>query len=153
MYEELTAFLPVLRDAGYGEWIFDRENDGTPEKPMHLPYVDYSREVREFESAVSRFVRQHPGMGVPLRYCPIPDEWKDASGKPIVSKLDGSTVVSMIAEVIRSERFCDGAVLGAFRDGSMTNWLARLEEIDREYPDGEPDPWEEAEKREQHEDH
>ena len=144
----------MLQDAPYGEWVFDRENDGTPKNPMHLPRVDYSREVRAFESAVSRFVHKHPGMGIPLRFCPIPDECCDASGEPILAKLDGSTVVSLIDEVIRSERFCDGAVLEAFRDGRMAKWLTRLREIDRLYPDGEPDPREEAEREDdRNEDH
>ena len=30
MYESLTSFIPVLATDSYGEWIVDKENDGTP---------------------------------------------------------------------------------------------------------------------------
>jgi hypothetical protein len=31
---------------------------------------------------------------------------------------------------IRAERFCDGALLGFFKDGYILKWLKRLKDID-----------------------
>ena len=47
-----------------------------------------------------------------------------------VSSLDGKTVVALLVGAIRAERFCDGALLDFFEDGSIVKWLSRLKEID-----------------------
>ena len=47
-----------------------------------------------------------------------------------VSFLDAQCVMALIMGAVRAERFCDGALLGFFKDGSIRRWLARLEEID-----------------------
>ena len=38
--------------------------------------------------------------------------------------------MALIIGAIRAERFCNGALLGFFKDGSITKWLSRLKEID-----------------------
>lgn len=47
-----------------------------------------------------------------------------------VSELDGQAVMALLLGAVRAERFCDGALLGFFGDGSMIRWLLRLREID-----------------------
>lgn len=47
-----------------------------------------------------------------------------------VSQLDAQCVMALIMGAVRAERFCDGALLGFFRDGSIRKWLERLKEID-----------------------
>ena len=47
-----------------------------------------------------------------------------------VSKLDAQCVMALIVGAVRAERFCDGALLGFFKDGSIQKWLTRLKEID-----------------------
>ena len=47
-----------------------------------------------------------------------------------VSELDGQAVTALLLGAVRAERFCDGALLGFFEDGSMRRWLLRLREID-----------------------
>ena len=47
-----------------------------------------------------------------------------------VSELDGRAVMALLLGAVRAERFCDGALLGFFGDGSMRRWLLRLKEID-----------------------
>ena len=49
MYESLTSLLPKLQGAEYGEWIIDRENDGSPEHPKQFPFVAYGRAVTDLE--------------------------------------------------------------------------------------------------------
>lgn len=38
--------------------------------------------------------------------------------------------MALLLEPVRAERFCDGALLGFFEDGSVKRWLLRLREID-----------------------
>ena len=45
MYEDLTKLLNQLDDGPYGEWIIDKENDGSPEHPLQFPYVHFLNEV------------------------------------------------------------------------------------------------------------
>ena len=46
-----------------------------------------------------------------------------------VSALDGQCVMALIMGAVRAERFCDGALLEFFKDGSIKKWLERLNEI------------------------
>ena len=44
--------------------MIDRVNDGTPEHPIRMPFVDYSRLVREVEDAIYDFGQNHPEYGL-----------------------------------------------------------------------------------------
>ena len=47
-----------------------------------------------------------------------------------VSDKDAQCVLALILGAVRAERFCDGALMGFFKDGSIEKWLTRLLEID-----------------------
>lgn len=36
-YSVLTKYINLLENDNVGEWICDKENDGSAERPMHLP--------------------------------------------------------------------------------------------------------------------
>ena len=135
MFEPLTVFLPKLQgDAAYGEWIIDRTNDGTPEHPIQLPFVNYGRTVTDLVHAIYQFIDSHKEMEL-NHYRDILAasniEWNSESMKKAdVSALDGKTVMAMLIGAVRAERFCDGALLGFCEDGSIAKWLQRLKEID-----------------------
>ena len=134
MFESITSFLSKIQNADYGEWIIDRENDGTPEHPIQMPFVAYTYVVREFEDTVYRFIDEHKDMEL-NRYGDILSiagiEWGTKSMEAAnVASLDGKTVMAMIVGAIRAERFCDGALLGFFKSGCVVKWLLRLQEID-----------------------
>lgn len=38
--------------------------------------------------------------------------------------------MALLLGAVRAERFCDGALLDFFEDGSVKRWLLRLREID-----------------------
>ena len=112
MFESITSFLSKIQNADYGEWIIDRENDGTPEHPIQMPFVAYTYVVREFEDTVYRFIDEHKDMEL-NRYGDILStagiEWGTKSMEEAnVASLDGKTVMAMIVGAIRAERFCDG---------------------------------------------
>ena len=60
MFQELTGFIERLDSEEHGNWVIDKENDGSPEHPIQMPYVNYGREAIAFEDAVYKFVDEHP---------------------------------------------------------------------------------------------
>lgn len=134
MYEGLTDILRELPQGEYGSWIIDRENDGSPENPIQIPFVSYSEIVRKFMDAVFTFEKNHPEYGL-NRYRDILEqngiEWGSVSMDAVdVSGKDGICVVALLLGAVRAERFCDGALLGFFQKGSIQRWLECLKEID-----------------------
>jgi hypothetical protein len=134
MYEKLTAYIPRLQSDEFGKWFIDTKNDGTPEHPYQMPYVDYTDTVVGLEKEVYEFMDSHPEFGL-NRYQDILKEngleWStDSMSTADVSGLDGKAVMALLLGADRAERFCDGALLRFCRNGSILRWLTRLQEID-----------------------
>ena len=118
-FENLIKYLPLLEDDNIGTWIIDRENDGTPEHPIQMPFVNYSEMVHHFIEDVYDFEEKNRL------------EWGSKSmSEADVSSLDTQCIMALIMGAVRAERFCDGALLGFFKDGSIKKWLERLKKID-----------------------
>ena len=136
MYESLTKYLLEFPGDEKGMWVIDKENDGTPEHPIQMPYVNYSMLVRNFTDDVYSFVDKHQEMGL-RNYAEILKEngieWgMDSMSTAVVENLDAKCVLAMILGAVRAERFCDGALLGFFENGSMARWIERLKKLDTE---------------------
>ena len=133
-FENLIKYLPLLEDDNIGTWIIDRENDGTPEHPIQMPFVNYSEMVHNFIKDVYDFEEKNKDFEL-TRYGEILEknglEWGSKSmSEADVSSLDGQCIMALIMGAVRAERFCDGALLGFFKDGSIKKWLERLKKID-----------------------
>ena len=133
-FDKLTSYLAQLDGDDVGTWHIDRENDGTPEHPIQMPFVNYSVMVHHFLDDVYECVDTCADLGL-NRYGEILEnnglEWGTKSmSEADVSKLDAQCVMALIVGAVRAERFCDGALLGFFEDGSIRKWLERLKEID-----------------------
>ena len=132
-FESLTKYLSKLNTDTLGTWIIDRENDGTPEHPIQMPFVDYSDMVHRFIDVVYEYVETCKDLEL-NRYGEILErnglEWGESMSAADVSTLDAQCVMALIVGAVRAERFCDGVLLGFFRDGSIQKWLTRLKEID-----------------------
>ena len=134
MYEKLTDILEDLPQGEYGSWIIDREKDGNPEHPIQMPHVSYSEIVEKFMDAVCTFDKRHPEYGL-NRYSDILERngikrESDSMDAVDVADKDGICVMALLLGAVRAERFCDGALLGFFKRGSIQRWLERLKEID-----------------------
>lgn len=135
MFESLTKHLPAIENAeGFGSWVVDRESKGTMDDPITMPYVNYGPTVADIEQAIYDFVDEHPEYEL-THYHDILErnglEWdSQAMSGADVSELDGQAVMALLLGAVRAERFCDGALLGFFEDGSMRRWLLRLKGID-----------------------
>lgn len=40
-YSALTKYINLLKNDNAGEWICDKKNDGSSERPIHVPYIMY----------------------------------------------------------------------------------------------------------------
>lgn len=124
MYEALTKYIGQLGDAG--TWIIDRENDGSEEHPIRMPYLSYSQTITRFISEMDAFmvynyqeVLKRNGL-----------QWGMEMGSADVSGFDAEDVLALLTGAIRAERFCDGAFASFTRSGAVDRWLRRLKEID-----------------------
>lgn len=136
-FKVLTKYIGKLDVAdSFGEWMIDRENDRTPEHPIQMPWVGYSGLVRAFENEFYRFAEDHPEYehtryGETLEKHNIPWGWGSREmHEADISGFDAQCVLALITGAIRAERFCDGALLAFFKDGSISRWLKRLKDID-----------------------
>ena len=132
-FAELTKYLSLLEDDNFGTWIIDRENDGTPEHPIQMPFVNYSEMVHRFIDDVYDFSDNNKDFEL-TRYGEILErnglDWGSKSMREAdVSSLDAQCIMALIMGAVRAERFCDGALLGFFKDGSIRRWLERLKEV------------------------
>lgn len=56
-----SEFVTIQEDS-IGEWVFDKENDGTLEHPIQVPYVNYSEMVNNFVDDVYTFHNSNKDM-------------------------------------------------------------------------------------------
>ncbi len=135
-YEVLTKYIPYIDEDDIGKRIIDRENDGTLEHPKHFPYVAYSQLVNRFIDDVHDFVSVHPEWALTHYQEIMRDsgiQWNSASmSGAITENLDGRCICALLVGAVRAERFCDGALMQFFRNGSISRWLRRLQELDSE---------------------
>lgn len=133
-YYALTKYINLLKNDIVGEWNCDKENDGSSERPMHLPFVIYSITVHRLEGAIYEFAKESNEI-VPSKYAEILQangiEWGyDSMMKADASELDAQCILALLIASLRAERFCDGALLGFIKNGAVIRWLKRLQELD-----------------------
>ena len=135
-FDILTKYISMIQSDSIGDWIVDKENDGTPEHPIQMPFVGYSEIVNNFIDDVYVFEESNKDMEL-TRYGDILKdnglEWDTESMKNAdVSFLNVQCVLALIIGAVRAERFCEGALLDFFESGCMLKWLERLDSIEYE---------------------
>ena len=133
-YSALTKYINLLENDNVSEWIVDKENDGSSERPMHLPFVSYSIAVNNLADDIYKFAKESDGI-VPSKYAEGIQangiEWGyDSMMKADASELDAQCILALLIASLRAERFCDGALLGFIESGAVVRWLKRLQELD-----------------------
>lgn len=61
-FEILTKYIDKIGDDAIGVWFIDKENDGTPEHPIQMPYVNYSELVNNFINDIYSFIENNKEM-------------------------------------------------------------------------------------------
>ena len=133
-YSALTKYINLLKNDIVGEWNCDKENDGSSERPMHLPFVIYSIMVKKLADDIYKFAKESDEI-VPGKYADILNangiEWGyDSMMQADASGLDAQCILALLIASLRAERFCDGALLGFIKNGAVIRWLKRLQELD-----------------------
>lgn len=133
-YSVLTKYINLLENDNVGEWIVDKENDGSSERPIQFPFVNYSILVRKLQDDIYNFAKESEEI-VPGKYINILQangiEWNhDSMIQADASLLDAQCILALLIASLRAERFCDGALLEFIESGAVTRWLKRLQELD-----------------------
>lgn len=133
-YSMLTKYINLLKNDIVGEWSCDKENDGSSERPMNLPFVSYSIAVNNLADDIYKFAKESDEI-VPSKYAEILQangiKWGyDSMMKADASELDAQCILALLIASLRAERFCDGALLGFIKNGAVIRWLKRLQELD-----------------------
>ncbi|MCY7710996.1 DUF6508 domain-containing protein [Bacillus safensis] len=133
-FEILTKYIPMLQEDHIGEWVIDQENDGSVERPIQMPFVNYSETVQRFIEDVYTFAEQHQEMEL-TRYSEILSEngieWGTNDMEHVdISNLNAQCVLALIMGVVRAERFSEGAIFNFFKSGAILKWLERLKNLD-----------------------
>ena len=133
-FDILTKYISMIQTDSIGEFVIDKENDGTPEHPIQMPFVGYSEMVHNFIDDVYTFEKSNKDMEL-TRYGEILKdnglEWDLESMKSAdISNLNLQCVMALIMGAVRAERFCDGALLDFFKSGYILKWLERLNSIE-----------------------
>ncbi|EIL86729.1 DUF6508 domain-containing protein [Bacillus altitudinis] len=130
-FEILTKYISKLQKDHIGEWVIDQENDGTAERPIQMPFVNYSETVQRFLDDVYTFAEQHQEMEL-TRYSEILSEngieWGSNDMEHVdISNLNAQCVLALIMGVVRAERFSEGAIFNFFKSRNMLKCLERLD--------------------------
>ena len=128
-YTELTKLIEPLKTDSYGEWHFD-------ENHMHVPYLTHTKLVHELFDAVIAFNKVNPDYNL-YNYNDLLEErgleWKhNIIVNADVKNMDGQGIMAMFTGLLRGERFCEGSMLAALKDGTVMRWLERLKKIDEQ---------------------
>ena len=123
-FSELTRFIPALKKGNFGKWYPDKQDPDSLIWP-HMVYtdeVDYFLRILKKDYMVGNYQRILESNGI---------KWGIKSmSEADVSNLDATCIFALFTGAVRAERFCDGALLEFFENGSMLRWLERLAEID-----------------------
>ena len=133
-YSVLTKYINLLKNDNAGEWTCDKENDGSSERPIHVPFVSYSIAVDNLADDIYEFAKESNEI-VPSKYAEILQangiEWGyDSMMKADASELDAQCILALLIASLRAERFCNGALLEFIESGAVIRWLKRLQELD-----------------------
>lgn len=135
-FEMMTKYIKMINNDGIGEWIFDKENDGTLEHPKQMPYVSYTDMVYDFIDDIYRFSEENDDYHLNCYQDILNEngiEWGQKSmTNADVESLDAQAVLALIMGAVRAERFCEGILISYFKRGLILKWLNRLAEIDNE---------------------
>lgn len=134
-YHVLTKYIGKIFEAeSLGRWFIDREKDGTSEHPIQMPYVNNHELIDTFVMEFYQFLDSHPEYRLSDYHSILESnglKWDNASMREAdIDTLNAECTLALIMGAIRVERFCDGALLSFFEDGSILKWLKHLKRIE-----------------------
>lgn len=129
-----TKYIPIIQRDSIGEWVVDKENDGTPEHPIQMPFVSYSEIVHNLINDVYTFEESNKDMELTHYGGILKDNGLERGTECMknadVSNLNAQCVLALIMCAVRAERFCNGVLLDFFNSGCILKWLERLNSME-----------------------
>ena len=128
-YDILFKYIDLFCNDTFGEWFIDKENDGSMEHPIQMPYVMYTQAVDDFVSDV-HLCWERSGLKDYIQILNSHDiEWgSESMSNAEINDLPSETILALLLGAARAERFCDGALLGFLKNGCIQKWLLGLKE-------------------------
>ena len=114
-YSVLTKHINLLENDNAGEWSCDKENDGSQERPMHLPFVIYSITVKKLADDIYKFAKESDNKSfiIATEQGVVDRLKRDLSDKEIIPVKDNVVCPNMkmtsledILEVLETARYC-----------------------------------------------
>ncbi len=124
----IAAFVPIFETAGFvfGAWSELREaRPGVQE----MPYYIFSQPAKDFLAAVGR-----AGLVTPFdwgAWLATPEGKSLKEDRAAVTRADIGQLSRLLTAIIRSDRFCEGSIAGAFESGLLTAIVRRIAELGR----------------------
>lgn len=130
-FEIITKYIDLLENDNCGEWFIHNENDGPKEHQIRMPFVTYSKVVYRWLLDMDRCAED---TGI-KDYRKILEqhniEWgHESMSDADVVQLPPEAIFALLFGAVQAERFCDGALLALFIDGSILKWLKELKRKD-----------------------
>lgn len=131
----LTRYLPLLEGDRFGEWSTINKDRNDEVDTFIMPYMNYSETIRDFIRDVYQFADSHIDFELD-QYNRILQEhgidltsnWQTID----ISSLDAQCLTALIMGAIRTERFCDGTILGLLEGGYLQAWLGQLQKFEQQ---------------------
>ena len=130
-YDILFKYIDFFSNDTFGEWFFDRENDGSIAHPIQMPYVMYTQAVDDFvsdvhlcweKSGLKDYIHILNSHGI---------EWgSESMSNADTNNLPSEAILALLLGAARAEKFCDGALLDFLKSGSVQKWLHELKKRD-----------------------
>lgn len=129
----LSLIEPIENADNFGDWFVDHEHKGTMDDPIQFPYPRYIKLVDKLVGEIYEIERKYPEYEL-YRYSELLEERQVEWGKRAMEEIDVSNtdlqgVLVLLMGMVRSERFCDGAIMGMLESGAVLRWLKRIKEI------------------------
>lgn len=130
-FQELTKYIKEFEKEDFGRWC---EQKGKTDQTLELPYVDYSVTVDNFIHSVANFSKENPDLDL-ANYRDILEQQSigvdQEFGQKQIGKLDDQTILALIVNAIRTDKFDEGFLLRTLKRGQITVWLKELQRRDK----------------------
>ncbi len=122
-YEKLFKYIEPLSEKDIGELVASYTRNGI----VHLPFYRYSKDVMDFIVEVHNVAKEANEMN----YAEILEEnninWSSSSMSGVdIKELSSKVLFALILAAVRADRFCEGALFGFLREGTIQKWLRQL---------------------------
>ena len=134
-FEILTKYLPLLEGDRYGTWSPIHKDRAGETETFIMPFVNYSETVNAFIKDVYHFAETRPEMELHQHNRILKDhnidlnvDWQAMD----ISTQDAQCITALIMAAVRTERFCDGTLLGLLEGRHIQSWLDQLRRFEQQ---------------------